>query len=249
MQGRMVALLEAFTGVGGVVGVALAFGLAPQIGWRVTYLGICGLVLYVGVLRFGLPESPRWLASVGRVDEALAVVEKLEEAHGHRPLYKKLTGVDDPMTTRASPAKVLSLVNPSVHTLVLWILWSVMVLSAYALGVYMPTLISLWGFNVFSRWSTMALIGVAQVAGCVFASLVLDEFDRKQALAAFATSAAVVAVLTSQTPWNGPFVVVGTSAVSALIAASWSCVLAYAPGILRRSVAVVELDTRLALVD
>ncbi|KAE8971760.1 hypothetical protein PR003_g27743 [Phytophthora rubi] len=101
-----------------------------------------------------------------------------------------------------------------------------MALSAYTLGIYVPTLISLWGFNVLSRWCTMTLIGVAQVAGCVLASLVLDEFDRKQALAAFATSAAVVAVLTSHAPWNGPIVVVG---LSAFIVANWSCVLVYAP--------------------
>ncbi|KAE9000210.1 hypothetical protein PF011_g14279 [Phytophthora fragariae] len=175
--------------------VSWAFGLAPQIGWRVTYLTISGLVLYVGVLRFGLPESPRWLASVGRVEEALLVVEKLERAHGHRTSYSKIPLLGDPTAMSTLPtAKVLPVVNLSVHTFVLWILWSAMALSAYALASA--------------------------------SSLVLGEFDRKQALAAFATSAAVVAVLTSHAPWNGPIVVVG---LSAFIAANWSCVLVYAP--------------------
>ncbi|KAG7377520.1 hypothetical protein PHYPSEUDO_011513 [Phytophthora pseudosyringae] len=221
MRGRMVALLEAFTGLGGVVGVALAFGLAPQIGWRVTYLAICGFVLYVAALRFGIPESPRWLASVGRVDEALAVVEKVEQEHGKRT---PCSVQDDAPATKSMSSRDLPVQTPA-----LWILWAVMALSAYALGVYVPTLISLWGFNMFSRWSTMVLVGVAQVLGCVLASFVLDEYGRTQVLACCASSAAAVAVLTSHSPWTGSFVVVGTCTVSALLAGSWSCILVYAP--------------------
>ncbi|RLN14873.1 hypothetical protein BBI17_009838, partial [Phytophthora kernoviae] len=97
MRGRMVALLEAFTGIGGVLGVMLAFGLAPRLGWRTTYLAICSCVLYTGVLRFGIPESPRWLASIGRVEEALAVVGKLESEHGKRSLYDNVK-TQEPVT-------------------------------------------------------------------------------------------------------------------------------------------------------
>jgi putative MFS transporter len=208
MRGRMVALLEAFTGLGGVVGVALAFGLAPQLGWRVTYLAICGCVVYVGVLRFGIPESPRWLASVGRVDEALLAVEKLEREHGR---YENATVQDKPMTGEATT--VTSLDPFPVSTLVLSVLWAVMAVSAYALGVYVPSLISLWGFNMFSRWSTMALLGVAQAFGCVLASLVLGDCDRKQALVCFVAAAAVAAVVYSHAPWNGPLVIGGSFVV------------------------------------
>ncbi|EEY54026.1 Major Facilitator Superfamily (MFS) [Phytophthora infestans T30-4] len=178
MRGRMVALLEAFTGVGGVIGVALAFGLAPQLGWRATYLAICGCVLYAGVLRIGIPESPRWLASVGRADEALRVL----------------------------------LSNRFVHTLVLWTLWTVMAVSSYALGVYIPTLISMSGFNMYERWNTIALLHGSQILGCIAASWMLEARGRKHYM-----------------PWNRFVVIIGTCSVSALLAGTWSCVLAYTP--------------------
>lgn len=135
----MVALLEAFTGVGGVVGVALAFGLAPQLGWRVTYLAICGCVLYTGVLRFGIPESPRWLASVGRLDEAILVVAKIERAHGARPRYDnlKVQEAPTPVAVESVPSAAgvkASAFDRPVHTLVLWTLWTVLAASSYALG-------------------------------------------------------------------------------------------------------------------
>ncbi|KAG6582906.1 Major Facilitator Superfamily (MFS) transporter [Phytophthora cinnamomi] len=234
VRGRMVALLEAFTGVGGVVGVALAFGLAPQLGWRITYLAICSCVLYAGVLRFGIPESPRWLASAGRVDEALLVVGKLEQAHGLRPRYDNLKIQDLPTPVAVEAVPSAARVKPSaferpVHTLVLWTLWTVMAMSSYALGVYVPTLISMSGFNMYANWGTIALLHGAQVVGCILASWMLETRGRKQSLACFATLTSVVSVLLSYSPWYQLVVIAGTCSVSALLAGTWSCVLAYTP--------------------
>ncbi len=60
----------------------LPFALAPGFqgsGWRFMY-GIGALLALIGVLlRFQLPESPRWLIAQGRVDEADKVVTEMEE--------------------------------------------------------------------------------------------------------------------------------------------------------------------------
>ncbi|KAJ8533334.1 hypothetical protein ON010_g13920 [Phytophthora cinnamomi] len=154
MRGSMVAWLEAFAGVGGIVGVALAFGLAPTTGWTNAYLAVCACGLYVGVLRWAIPESPRWLASVGRVNAAFKVMEKLEQEHGVRPHYDTLEMQKAPKPADVEFVPSVAKAKPSafdksVPTLVIWALWTVMAVSSYALGVYVPTLISLTGFNIF----------------------------------------------------------------------------------------------------
>ncbi|KAE9000211.1 hypothetical protein PF010_g26887 [Phytophthora fragariae] len=233
MRHRMVAMLQAFTGVGAVVGLVLAWVVEPRFGWRGAYLVLCVAVLYVGVLCFVFPKSPRWLASAGRVKEAMAAVETLERAHATRVEYNRVP--EDAVRTEeleASESETLvETVMPSVRdsTVRLWTMWAVMELSGYALGVYVPVLISLWGFNMFSRWTTRVLLGLAQVVGSVRASMMLEEVGPKKLLVRCAASAALIAVILSYAPWNGPVVVVGTCAVSALLAASWSCVLVYAP--------------------
>ncbi|RLN32160.1 hypothetical protein BBJ28_00019875 [Nothophytophthora sp. Chile5] len=104
-----------------------------------------------------------------------------------------------------------------------------MAMSSYALGTYVPTLISLWDFNVFANWSTIVLLYVAQVLGCIMAASTVETYGLKRSLAFFASLGAVASMMLSQAPWSGPIVVSGTFTVSALLAGSWSCVLAYTP--------------------
>ncbi|OWZ22655.1 Major Facilitator Superfamily (MFS) transporter [Phytophthora megakarya] len=170
MRGRMVALLEAFTGIGGVLGVGLAFGLAPQIGWRATHLIVC-------VCQSAALRDPGISTSTCSYN------------------------IDVPVSSTKDYIDSVDIVGKCFGC----------------------------GFNIFSRRSTMVLRGAVQATGCIFASLVLDDDSRTQVLACFATLAAVVAVLTSHAPWNGPFVVVETCTVSALLAASWSCILVHTP--------------------
>lgn len=53
------------------------------LGWRAAY-GLLSAIalLYAAVLYLALEESPKYLASVGRTEEALYVLEKIETAHG-----------------------------------------------------------------------------------------------------------------------------------------------------------------------
>lgn len=100
---KYTALLFFFSGTGAFLGIwlglylttpatpfplGLPFAIASEsfnYGWRVMY-AIGGLLALVGILlRFQLPESPRWLVARNRLDEAEEVVlsmEKAAEKHG-----------------------------------------------------------------------------------------------------------------------------------------------------------------------
>ena len=59
--------------------------LDPEIGWRLAFLIGAVLGLIVFVMRFWIPESPRWLMVHGRPDEAERIVRDIERHARHAP--------------------------------------------------------------------------------------------------------------------------------------------------------------------
>ena len=78
-RGRFLLLYELIFPVG-LVAAALAGRLmVPTLGWQsMFYLGALPAIIAL-VLRFVLPESPRWLASRGRMQEAEAALKRIED--------------------------------------------------------------------------------------------------------------------------------------------------------------------------
>lgn len=82
-RGRRMATVYTIAVLAAPIIAALAYAVShPSAGyysWRILFwiIGAAGLIVWV--IRFRVPESPRWLVSQGRHDEALAIVERIEE--------------------------------------------------------------------------------------------------------------------------------------------------------------------------
>lgn len=93
VRGRIDLLINGSFWLGAGLGAAGSIGLldtrflAADHGWRVCFVIGGGLGLLILFLRRHLPESPRWLITHNRVDEAEQIVASIEErvhAAGHR---------------------------------------------------------------------------------------------------------------------------------------------------------------------
>src|SRR4029077_14433962 len=77
-RGRFFLLYEVIFPIGLMFAGMVGFFLVPVYGWKAMFIvGLVPSVLTIP-LRWFMPESPRWLASKGRVVEADAVVKMLE---------------------------------------------------------------------------------------------------------------------------------------------------------------------------
>jgi len=70
--------------LGSIIGTFAAFlllnSLAPDLGWRVGFLAGPVLAIVILFIRRNLPESPRWLLTHGRVQEAEESMKHIEDA-------------------------------------------------------------------------------------------------------------------------------------------------------------------------
>jgi putative MFS transporter len=77
-RGRWLGMMAVIVVTGLPVSALLGYALVPHFGWRIMFvLGGIG-ALFVWRLRKSLPESPRWLESVGRDAEADALLRQIE---------------------------------------------------------------------------------------------------------------------------------------------------------------------------
>ncbi|TYZ66505.1 hypothetical protein PybrP1_000771 [[Pythium] brassicae (nom. inval.)] len=239
-RGRIIVLLESFWAIGGMIAVWLAYGVAPNIGWRETFYLCCIPVVYSAVIRFTIPESPKWLASVGRYEEAVAIVERIERSHGLEPSEDK-TDMESVEAFRAAVpqlpeshfARIALLFRQPflVRTTVLWTLWFGISMSYYAIFIYLPVLVADngKGYNLNGTWRSILLITFFQLPGYLVASVLVEVWGRRQTLVLFLMGAFASALALGYVPPHKTEVIISGSFLSFFMLGAWGCVYAYTP--------------------
>ena len=182
----------------------LSWLLVPQTllgldGWRwVVLLGSVGAIAVWG-LRAGIPESPRWLAAVGRLEEAERVVSDLERRvaaeHGTLP-----PPAAEPARESEGRARLGEIFAPAFRrrTIMLSILNVAQVIGFYGFNSWLPTLLAARGIELANSLKYAFIIAIAQPLGPLLGSLFADTIERKLqisgGLACMAAAMAVFAV-------------------------------------------------------
>ncbi|WP_431805278.1 MFS transporter [Microbacterium sp. bgisy203] len=108
MRGRLIVILEAFWAVGWTAAALIGFLVIPSVadGWRWAFAIGAVPALYALIVRWGLPESARWLENRGRHGEADAVVTRFEQSPSLDGSRRRRVG--GAPTPAASPAPAAS---------------------------------------------------------------------------------------------------------------------------------------------
>jgi len=179
IRGRILAIVH-FIGGACVwpIGTALVLlfgGMldTPEHVWRGIWLAIGIGALIVWVLRFALPESPRYLATHGRGDEALAVLTRL----GIEGPREKLT-TDAASNTKSDPFAVVFSQFP-VRVIAGMICFTAFFGVAIGLGAWLPNIMNAKGFSVTKSLQYTLAMNFAVPCASIFMMYALDKFGRK----------------------------------------------------------------------
>lgn len=120
--------------------LGLPFAVASpafDFGWRIMYLIGAVLGLIGVLLRFQLPESPRWLISQGRAEDAAHVVEGMEvRASRHGPLPEPVVvALPDAVAPRFSYAAIFGKPTYLKRMGLLFAVWFIGYITVYAYAI------------------------------------------------------------------------------------------------------------------
>lgn len=196
VRGRFIVLLESFWGLGWLVAALVSYFVIPSYGWHVAFL-IGGLpALYVFMILKKVPESVPYLINRGRIEEAHALVQKLERECGVEVIQQIEV---KPVATKQSVSFSQLWSNPfAKRTLMLWLIWFGIVYSYYGIFTWLPSLLVKQGYSIVQSFEYVLVMILAQLPGYIAAAWLVEKLGRKWTLAGFIGLCAVSAYFFGQ---------------------------------------------------
>lgn len=164
----------------------LPFALASESfdnGWRWVYAIGAVLALISLFLRVGLPESLRWLATHGRIDEAKSVIDEMEtRATAKQDLLPEEDGAKAPVEGPEGPGALLDLVRSPLYLrrlIILSIAWTLAYVTIYAFSGAFTSVLVRQGYSVGEAGIVSAVGLIGFIVAAVFIQFTVEKIERK----------------------------------------------------------------------
>lgn len=199
-RGKFFMLYELIFPIGLMATSQIGAWVVPAFGWQAMFLigGIPGLVVTWFLLR--LPESPRWLISKGRIDEAEFVIKQIEAwsqsgVHPANTVAAPETRVE-PRPQRGRWFEVLG-AGLWKRTIVVWTIWATAYFVTNSLNNWMPSLYNtIYHLSLQQSLRAASMTNVVQVCVLIVCAFCIDRIGRRNwTVAAFLIGGAALAIL------------------------------------------------------
>lgn len=191
------ARLTSWMSVAAVLGIAgynlLALGVikivGPDTGWRIMFGTLFIVACFAMYVRRTFPESPRWLESRGRKEDAERVMsqfeDEVERAYG-KPLPSVVPATKPEQRPEVSKTSVRALfAKDSIRRTVLaFLLWPALMFPYYGISTWVGKLLVDRGMSVSSSLTVGILMGLAAIPAVILVGQLMDRIGRKKVLIA-----------------------------------------------------------------
>lgn len=182
-RGRWLVMLEGFWAVGTVAVAVVAWaahvwGVAEA--WRIIFLATAiPAILGIG-LRLWIPESPRYLLSNGRAQEAQQVFDKVLAVNGRPRLDKPVR--PDPQPAGHVGIFAAPYMRRTICILAIWLLVST---AYYGVFTWLPGRLAGEGLGFLRGYGFLIVVALAQIPGYALAAYGVERWGRRETLIGF----------------------------------------------------------------
>jgi len=180
-RGRFFLLYEQAYSAGRLVAALLGVWLVTHVGWRYLFLmgGLPAILVFF--LRRWLPESPRWLVSRGRVEEAQEVLSGIESPAVARPREARAPEPAGPRQKADRPDwRELFRADYRTRTWTTWVIWFAAFLLLNGFANWVPTLyVTIYHLDLGTALRYGLISSVGGFAGCIAVALLIEWVGRR----------------------------------------------------------------------
>lgn len=202
IRGRVIVILEAFWAVGWTAAALIGYFVIPQAdeGWRWAFVVGAIPAVYALIVRWGLPESARWLERRGRHAEADAVVRSFETNSATTSRDISAVVGAEPIAAPAavsSTGRLRALWSSEFRgrTASLWLVWFCVNFSYYGAFIWIPTILYTQGYDLVRSFGFTLIITLAQLPGYAVSAWLIEVWGRRLTLSVFLIGSAASAVV------------------------------------------------------
>ncbi|MEL7655934.1 MAG: MFS transporter [Bacillota bacterium] len=229
IRGRNVIILESFWAWGWILAALVAYLLIPVYGWRTAFWVGAVPALFAAYLRKAVPESPRFLETAGRGEEAdhlVRMMERQADLEEYRVGDNSKGKIKD-IKTRLSLGELWSK-KYFRTTIVLWVIWIGINFGYYGFVLWTPSLLMAQGFAMVKSFQFTLIMCLAQLPGYFSAAYLVEKIGRKKVLSIYFAGTALAAWLFGHAASTSQVLAFGCLLYFFSLGA-WGCVYAYTP--------------------
>lgn len=228
IRGRIVVALESFWAIGWLAAALIGYLVVPNFdnGWRWALALGAIPAAWALVIRYGLPESVRFLESQGRHIDAEAVVAEFEEAAGKVTPPSEMAP-ETPARVAKVPWQELWSTRFRRSTIALWLTWFGVNFAYYGAFIWLPTLLHQNGMTLVKSFGFTLYLTLAQLPGYLVAAVLVEVWGRRATLATFLAGSALGAVLFGLAPQIANAVAPGSESGLFAITLGAGCTLSF----------------------
>ena len=215
-RGRTFAVQQAIGFVAVPVVTLLAWIFVPIAplglsGWRWVVLFDAAGAILVWWVRFALPESPRWLAQQGRIDEAETVMRAIE-AKVAAESGAALPDPGPPAVEDPRAGKLIEAFGPQYRkrTIMLSVANFFQTIGFYGFANWVPTLLIAKGIHVSQTLEYTFIIAFAYPLFPLLSARLADKIERKWQVCLSCAGIALFGILFSTQSEALPLIIIGT---------------------------------------